>query len=341
MAEVSIIVPVYQVEKYIRQCIDSILAQTFTDFELILVDDGSKDNSGKICDEYAEKDKRVRVIHQNNSGVAGARNNGMLYANGSYICFIDADDRVEATMIEHCVSCIKENDADILRHGHITELWKDGKCAHKERKGAPVFTNALTHNQIADEMERFWPNCSNYVWNYFFKKEALDGIKFPNIKVSEDHIFVLEVLGKCDKICFLSEEPYHYCMRMGSSANRWQETGIECQLDMVRACYDFMESFEMETERKTKLLSSLILNTYSYVIYLLCFPECGLSFKEKLSKTNEVRKNLELDRFTPYAEYYGLSSGDRIKRKLICQSREKLLLRLGPIFMRVVRKANR
>ena len=85
MAEISIIVPVYQVEKYIRQCIDSILAQTFTDFELILVDDGSKDNSGKICDEYAEKDKRIRVIHQNNSGAAVARNNGMLYTDRTYV----------------------------------------------------------------------------------------------------------------------------------------------------------------------------------------------------------------------------------------------------------------
>ena len=92
MAEVSIIVPVYQVEQYIRQCVDSILAQTFTDFELILVDDGSKDQSGKICDEYARMDARVKVIHQNNSGVAVARNNGIAYSNGRYLCFVDADD---------------------------------------------------------------------------------------------------------------------------------------------------------------------------------------------------------------------------------------------------------
>ena len=84
MAEVSIIVPVYQVEKYIRQCIDSILAQTFTDFELILVDDGSKDNSGKICDEYAEKDKRIRVIHKENGGLSDARNKGLDNAAGKY-----------------------------------------------------------------------------------------------------------------------------------------------------------------------------------------------------------------------------------------------------------------
>ena len=99
MAEVSIIVPVYQVESYLRKCLDSILAQTFTDFELILVDDGSTDRSGQICDEYAEMDERVKVIHQQNRGVAAARNNGIACANGDYLCFVDADDWIEDTMI--------------------------------------------------------------------------------------------------------------------------------------------------------------------------------------------------------------------------------------------------
>lgn len=340
MAEVSIIVPVYQAEKYIRQCIESILAQTFTDFELILVDDGSKDNSGKICDEYADKDKRVRVIHKKNSGVANARNNGTANATGEYICFVDADDWIDNTMLEHCVSCIKDNGADILRHGHIVELWKDGKCINEEKISTPDFEKSLTHSQITEKMELFWQNCSNYVWNYFFKRKVLENIKFPDITVSEDHIFVLEALQKCKKICFLSEEPYHYGMRMGSSANRWQETGIECQLDMVSACYNFMDSFGIEEERKRKLLSNLILNAYSYSIYLLCFPECNWSFKEKSAKIDSVRKKMQIDMYTSYAEFNGLSTVNKIKQKLICLHWEKLLLLFGPIFMRVVRKAN-
>ena len=340
MAEVSIIVPVYQAEKYVGQCIESILAQTFTDFELILADDGSKDRSGQICDEYALKDKRVRVLHQTNSGVAAARNNGISNAGGSYVCFVDADDRVEPTMLEHCLVCIKENGADVLRHGHIVELWQDGKCAHTEKKSAPDFAKALTHAQIADEMERFWQNCSNYVWNYFFKKEVVEDICFPDIKVSEDHIFVLEALERCEKICFLAEEPYHYCMRMGSTANRWQETGIACQIEMVGACRHFMDSFAMEAERKAKLMANVILNAYSYAIYLLCFPQCTQTFTQKAATIQEVRKTLQVDRYIQYAAYDGLSAGDRMKRRLICKRREKLLLRLGPIFMRVVRKAS-
>ena len=209
MAEVSIIVPVYQVEKYLRQCVDSILAQTFTDFELILVDDGSKDQSGQICDEYAGMDERIKVIHQENGGVASARNRGIDCAEGSYLCFIDADDWIEETMVARCVSHIKQYDADVLRHGHTMELWKDEKCIRTEENDAPDFANELTHDEIAMEMESFWKNCSNYVWNYFFKKETIGQTRFPEIKISEDHIFTLKVLENCKKICVLSENTYH------------------------------------------------------------------------------------------------------------------------------------
>ena len=340
MAEVSIIVPVYQVEKYIRQCVDSILAQTFTDFELILVDDGSRDKSGQICDEYAGMDERVKVIHKENGGVAAARNHGITCATGSYLCFVDADDWIENTMIMQCLSQIKENDADILRHGHIMELWKDEKCVNEEKKDAPNFAKILTHDQITEEMEKFWQNCSNYVWNYFFKKETIGQIRFPEIKISEDHVFVLEVLKNCKKICFLSENTYHYCMRMGSSANRWQETGIWCQIEMIRACHHFMESFRITAERKMRLMANMVLNAYSYAIYLLCFPECKWSVREKLMKISEVRKELEVDQYVSYAVLSGLSTCDRIKLRLICLKQEKLLILLGPVFMRVVRKAN-
>ncbi|MDT6814838.1 glycosyltransferase, partial [Enterococcus faecium] len=95
MCEISIIVPVYKVEKYLRKCVDSILAQTFTDFEVILVDDGSPDNSGKICDEYAEKDNRVRVIHKENGGLSSARNAGIDVARGKYLGFVDSDDYID------------------------------------------------------------------------------------------------------------------------------------------------------------------------------------------------------------------------------------------------------
>ncbi len=113
MCEISIIVPVYKVEPYLRKCVDSILAQTFTDFEVILVDDGSPDNSGKICDEYASKDSRVRVIHKENGGLSSARNAGIDVARGKYLGFVDSDDYIEKDMYELLYDNIVKEQADL------------------------------------------------------------------------------------------------------------------------------------------------------------------------------------------------------------------------------------
>lgn len=113
MCEISIIVPVYKVEPYLRKCVDSILAQTFTNFEVILVDDGSPDNSGKICDEYAIKDSRVRVIHKENGGLSSARNAGIDIARGKYLGFVDSDDYIAEDMYEVLYENLKFYDADI------------------------------------------------------------------------------------------------------------------------------------------------------------------------------------------------------------------------------------
>ena len=113
MELISIIVPVYKAEKYLSECIDSIISQTYENFELILIDDGSPDNSGKICDEYAEKDKRIKVIHKENAGVSSARNIGLDNASGEYIAFIDSDDFVDKQYLEKLHCNLKHNDADI------------------------------------------------------------------------------------------------------------------------------------------------------------------------------------------------------------------------------------
>lgn len=111
---ISVIVPVYNVERYLNQCIDSILAQTYKDFELILVDDGSKDKSGEICDEYVKKDSRIRVFHKKNGGVSSARNYGIDNAQGTYICFVDSDDWVDETYLE---DMLKPGDYDWIIQG--------------------------------------------------------------------------------------------------------------------------------------------------------------------------------------------------------------------------------
>jgi glycosyltransferase involved in cell wall biosynthesis len=339
MAQVSIVVPVYEVEKYIRKCIESIQAQTFSDFELILVDDGSKDASGRICDEYAKKDKRIRVIHKENKGVSEARNDGIKDSMGEYICFIDADDWIEKTMLESCINNIIETDSDAVCHGYKQELWKGESIVNVEEKNVTDSFETLTHDDISEKMEVFWSCCSNYVWNYLFKREIIKEESFPDIKISEDHIFVLNILKKCRKLSFLKDVSYHYCMRMGSTANRWDDTGLFCQIKMIEACNGFMEEFEISESRKRKLMAQITLNAYSYAIYMFCFPECKLSIREKMSQLKNMKNQLKIDELIPYATVQDLSLLEKIKKKCICWKLERILLLTGPVFMKIVRRA--
>ena len=336
MPQVSVIVPVYQVQKYIGCCIESILQQTFSDFELILVDDGSTDLSGAICDQYAARDSRIRVIHKKNAGVAAARNTGIEACLGKYVCFVDADDRIDVSLLKSSVEKMEEKQADVLRHGYVLELWKDGKVSRSCKEPAPDFTDVLTHEQIAGCMEKFWENCSNYVWNYFFTRASIGKIRFPQIPISEDHIFVLKVLEKAKRIAFLAETPYYYCMRMGSTANRWSKDGIYCQLKMVQACDRFMESFGIKSPQKDQLIAPKAFGAYSYTIYLLSFPNCKLRLKEKMRILRSIRKKLEINRYRFYAKNFNQGFADLIKTKLICLRQEWIMVLIGPYFMRLV-----
>ena len=131
MPKISVIVPVYNVEKYLCECIDSILTQTFTDFELILVDDGSQDNSGKICDEYANKDHRITVIHQENQGQASARNNALAIAKGEWVHFVDSDDLIHPQMLEILYATVDETTQISMCNLYKDHVYPEGFCSYK------------------------------------------------------------------------------------------------------------------------------------------------------------------------------------------------------------------
>lgn len=230
MAEISIIVPVYQVEKYIRQCIDSILAQTFTDFELILVDDGSKDNSGKICDEYAEKDKRIRVIHQKNSSAATARNNGMDKATGNYFAFIDGDDYIVPTMLECLYKTILEEDADIVACNY-RYIFEDGKKDFStENKAEVINANEIFYNRKNERNYGFW----TVVWNKLYKAEAFKNVRFRCGKYYEDEFWANDIYQMNIKAATVSESLYYYRQHSASTM----------RMKNIRRSFDLIEAFE-------------------------------------------------------------------------------------------------
>lgn len=207
---VSVIVPVYNAEKYLTQCIDSILAQDFTDFELLLIDDGSKDKSGLICDKYATKDKRVKVFHKENSGVSSTRNLGIDKAQGEYIAFIDSDDYVDSNYL----SILTTVTADLIVTGYK-------KSGNGREQGFGAMKKEYSFNDALYDEHQI-PQCLSSIlddtpmrspWDKLFKREIIKkySIYFDSsIRIAEDAVFVQTYLLHCHTIAFRSGIPYHY-----------------------------------------------------------------------------------------------------------------------------------
>ena len=213
MAEVSIIVPVYQVENYIRQCIDSILVQTFTDFELILVDDGSKDKSGQICDEYAVLDQRVKVIHKENGGLSDARNCGMDQAVGNYFMFVDSDDYIAPTMLEYLYKALMNKEADIAVCNFLHFFEEDRKRDFSTNIQSEVLSGAeIFYSRKNERVYGIW----TVAWNKLYKRETLGNVRFRFGKYHEDEFWANDIYQLDIKIVTIPECLYYYRQRDNS-----------------------------------------------------------------------------------------------------------------------------
>ena len=229
MAEVSIIVPVYQVENYIRQCIDSILAQTFTDFELILVDDGSRDMSGQICDEYAKIDERVKVIHTENIRAASARNMGLHQAVGNYFMFIDSDDYIAPTMVECLYKNMVNQDADIVACNFLYDYDNDrNKNFSTNVKSEILSGTEIFYNRKNERNYGYW----TVVWNKLFKKETFENVRFRSGKYYEDEFWANDVYQMGIKIVTIPDCLYYYRQHENSTM---RQKKIARSLDMIEA----------------------------------------------------------------------------------------------------------
>lgn len=214
MPQISVIVPVYNAEKYLHRCIDSILAQTFSDFELLLIDDGSKDNSGRICDKYAAKDNRIRVFHKENGGVSSARNLGLNNAKGKWITFVDADDYVKSEYL-----------SNLLDHTHIgadlifsyAEFHYANGEIQKEYYPKQIITNENFHLAFT-EHELNWHTSP---WSKLFKSELCSKLRFTEgMPIGEDLVFLYTYILKCNKIFFSSDTDYCYTVDAQASLTK-------------------------------------------------------------------------------------------------------------------------
>lgn len=209
----SVIVPVYNVEKYLSQCIDSILEQIFTDFELILIDDGSSDNSPQICDEYAMKDARIRVIHKENSGVSSARNAGISIATGKYITFIDSDDTVDNMFFAKAVSDIQRSNADLYICGLTMETWNNDKVVSKTDYNIEK-TVCYSVRNMFENLEVSYPLiCVCSPCCKLYSKNIIEKAKLrfdESISLGEDIYFNMHYFELCESVFFAEDIFYHY-----------------------------------------------------------------------------------------------------------------------------------
>lgn len=219
-ALISLIIPVYKVEKYLEKCIQSVINQTYENLQIILVDDGSPDNCGKICDEYAKKDHRIEVIHKSNGGLSDARNKGLEIAKGEYIGFVDSDDYIEADMYEVLYNLLKQYNADVSICNFYTV--SQGKISIKNADNG---INDYNRIEILKEilLDR---NIQSYAWNKLYKKELFDEIKYPIGKKYEDIGTTFYVFEKCNKIVVTSEPEYYYLKRSDSLVNNVTESTV-------------------------------------------------------------------------------------------------------------------
>ena len=297
MPKISIIVPVYNCEKYISNCINSILEQSFKDFELILVDDGSSDRSFEICESFAKKDNRVRAIHQPNSGVSRARNRGLDEAKGEYIGFVDGDDCVDKEMYKRLYKNLADNNADISICGIVNYFLKKNGITEKVRQSQVDGFWIFSGEQALKEALQSRLYSVNPV-NKLFKKELFDKLRYPGGKISEDAFLIPVVISKAGKVVYDSKPMYYYLRRENSITT---SNFSDRDWDVVEAYKNHLNMVSEKFPNLKKVAKFRYLWSYTYVIDKIMLSENFENYLRDFKKAFDfIKKNILEIIFNPY-----------------------------------------
>lgn len=261
---ISIIVPIYNVEKYIHRCVDSIINQTYNNLEIILIDDGSTDKSGLICDNYAKKDKRIKVIHKENAGLGFARNAGLDISSGKYVTFIDGDDYIGSTHIEKMYTLIKETCTDTCMAGH-TKVYSDRQNKHLNVCSGRVFRDDVKE-QILPRICGANPHGKDYIEmsvcmvllsNKIIQQNRL---RFVSEKeyVSEDLVFGFDYYPLSKGVCIADIADYYYCDNAGSLTTKYRSDRFESQIKLYKFLTQKAEQLNIENACRERLQNTVL-----------------------------------------------------------------------------------
>ncbi|MGJ7437947.1 glycosyltransferase [Streptococcus equinus] len=279
---ISVIVPVYKVEGYLEKCIESIISQTYSNLEIILVDDGSPDDCGKICNDYALKDKRIKVIHKTNGGLSSARNAGIDVATGEYLGFVDSDDTIEPFMYEKMMTAIKRDKTE-LAVCSVNYVFENGKKIAKSNLGVDTifdFYDAM----IEMNSHRIFDMGA---WSKLYHKKLFFNLRFPVGKLSEDYYIMYKIFDRAQKVSYISTPCYNYLQRQNSitrntNINHDHEYAAKTQMDYLCSKYP-----KLDTLGHTAYASAALT---VYDSYLKNGVECSADNLEHFKKVIDENK---------------------------------------------------
>ncbi len=307
---ISVIVAAYNIEAYLPRCLDSLLMQSYQELEIIVVDDGSKDHTGMICDQYAQRDSRIQVIHQENQGLSGARNTGLSIAKGDYIGYVDGDDWIEPEMYQEMIKACEEEKAQIAVCAYRKIREENQQIEQTEFSGRKY---VLTRQEALDiyicDNKPF--HIYNSVWSKLFRKDLIEGIQFPLGKKSEDIMYTTKALANTNCCVFLDAPYYNYVLdRAGSIMNKkLHERRFNDEIPFWKEQTAYLREIGME-EASEKAFYHFCRRMLFYFV----------EFKDKKMKTSarEAVKILKSDKEKIKAVYQKefAAAGDKARMKL-------------------------
>ncbi len=257
---ITVIIPVYNMKKYLKKCVASVLSQTYTFLEIILIDDGSNDGSAEICDEYSKQDTRIKVIHKNNGGLSDARNRGLQEATGKWISFVDSDDYIQENMLETLINNAVETDADMAVTGMLY-LTEQGVVT---RKYIPLKQTLSGWDTIAWYLKT--GGGKEYMCNKLYKKHLFEDINFPKGKIFEDSFVMYQLMALCSKIVFIPEMGYYYIQRESSLS---KGLNVVSQMDSLEAKVNKLHFLEANRSELAPYSKQEIIQTCGWLLIKL------------------------------------------------------------------------
>ena len=294
---ISIIIPVYKVEKYLEKCLQSVIHQTYQNLQIIIIDDGSPDNCGKICDQYAKLDSRIEVIHKENQGLSAARNLGISKAKGKYIGFVDSDDWISEHMYEHMHQIITEKKADVCICNFYNVIENENKIKNAN-KGIQEYNKLQILKEVLLDKK-----IQSYAWNKLYKRELFNEVQYPVGKKYEDIGTTFYVLEQCDKIVVTGEPEYYYFNRADSIVNHNTEQTILDYMELVNNRYDYIEKRYKELKKYNEYyLAKILLTAYSDASGL---ENIGEPLKRELNQMHKKVKGIVQENEKEIYSFFG------------------------------------